>query len=518
MSKKHSRGYTTLLILAALAASVTACLAHADAQSGPTLWKIPEEPTFADVSPDPDQTQDAIALYQPYFDQFSWQTFVALNWPATENGEPDTGKWIGADVKDISVWEHWMNADDLFPGSGKEPAPWGRMYVPFACGPVKPDKDGTIPSGQYLIFTSDDDSIETRLATTDSLQVEGNGPLVDQNKVWARFEAYVDHEAYNYIIKEHLYTADGQRAFKESGKRIHFPANSMELKAVWKVIGKGDNALDYHTRDAVFFDNKAKTCQTAKVGLVAMHILARTSLMPNGVWATFDRAANQCQLIPPRHKARPENVAAPSGSKPAVAQEQEGQAWSSGAFCSAQCMTNPGGQDCTPNKRPPQPWRPPVDPTSPSNTPKTQVVRNKPIPNSSLQSGSSFKYLLQQINPSGVWKNYELIGTQWVLSLRPDMNTAATQSHFIPSFAGVAPQYTPRLTPQIKESKCNESYSLSLECPGLVTPVILANPMIETYAQNGSSCFGCHQQAHTSFNQSADFSWLLSRVGKTTNP
>ena len=63
------------------------------------------------------------------------------------------------------------------------------------------------------------------------------------------------------------------------------------------------------------------------------------------------------------------------------------------------------------------------------------------------------------------------------------------------------------------ENKCNGTPCPSQNSPGLVVPAMLGNPMIETYGQKGSSCFGCHQTAKTSLGQFSDFSWLLARVG-----
>lgn len=46
--------------------------------------------TVAVPQPNPDLEQ-----LQTDFDVFSWQTFVALNWPANSNGSPNTDVTIG---------------------------------------------------------------------------------------------------------------------------------------------------------------------------------------------------------------------------------------------------------------------------------------------------------------------------------------------------------------------------------------------------------------------------------------
>jgi hypothetical protein len=48
------------------------------------------------------------------FDNFSWQLFVALNWPADKDGNPSP-KPIGSDPTAPRVWEFYPTPAELFP-------------------------------------------------------------------------------------------------------------------------------------------------------------------------------------------------------------------------------------------------------------------------------------------------------------------------------------------------------------------------------------------------------------------
>ena len=53
------------------------------------------------------------------FDIFSWQTFVALNWPANEAGAP-TGEPIGAHPNLPRVWQSYKQPGEVFGLTGED--------------------------------------------------------------------------------------------------------------------------------------------------------------------------------------------------------------------------------------------------------------------------------------------------------------------------------------------------------------------------------------------------------------
>ena len=60
-----------------------------------------------------------------FFDAYSWQTFIALNWPAASGsrGVPDTAK-NHCDRTAPRVWETWKSVEEAFVPGGIAPAAW----------------------------------------------------------------------------------------------------------------------------------------------------------------------------------------------------------------------------------------------------------------------------------------------------------------------------------------------------------------------------------------------------------
>ncbi|HVE85060.1 MAG TPA: hypothetical protein VND93_19550, partial [Myxococcales bacterium] len=179
----------------------------------PTLWKIPLDITYTDNGPAPANVGDAVALYQPYLDQFSWRMFIALNWPSLPTGKANQNRWLGAEGDGPTVWEHWMNSEDLFRKGGEPPPPWGTPPpIPPECRGMKL-KDIFAP----VVFSQDDDSFTTHNDPTATnkgsayIQAGQTGPLVDQTGRWTRFEIYVNEGFYDYVTRNKLYSREGQQ-------------------------------------------------------------------------------------------------------------------------------------------------------------------------------------------------------------------------------------------------------------------------------------------------------------------
>src|SRR5437868_5060497 len=79
-------------------------------------------PRAQDIPGFPDTTA-LINFLQNRFDILSWKTFIALNWPATENGGPDSTACF-TNYTGTTVWENWMPSTKIFIPPGQKPAPW----------------------------------------------------------------------------------------------------------------------------------------------------------------------------------------------------------------------------------------------------------------------------------------------------------------------------------------------------------------------------------------------------------
>ena len=479
-----------------------------DAQCNPkanpanrSMWQLPIDVRFTNNGIEPEEVGDAVSLYHPYNTQFAWQAFIALNWPAGSDGQPDPARAIGGDGGDRpTFWESWINAEDVFRKNGAKPLPWGSQSpIPTTCANV-PKKTAD------LVFEQDDESQTSHDSANghEEKKLEENRapPVVDQNGRWVRYEIYLNRSDYQYIVDNQLYSVEGQKKFKASGKPLLFPTGSIELKIAWKELGDGDDPKKFHVREGVFV-NADGSCSIAKVGMVALHIKYKTPRSPNHFWATFEHNANLCQTNPFTG------------------------AVSSGSFCNKCCLPNPpancplpeGG--CKPFDLPPKlTAEPPEKPAEPSHVPPSELSRVTPIPVSIGQLNSLMQDLLGEMGshegsgqvPQSVWTNYELINAQWLMPFMPNVATSWYRGASAMTTTNKVPQYFPRIP---GEAWCNQNApqcDKGRDCPMLVQPPIVANTIIEPYNQASSSCLGCHQAAKTRAKQDADFSFVLDRA------
>nr|HML31116.1 hypothetical protein [Hyphomicrobium sp.] len=232
---------------------------------------------------------------QRLFDTFAWECFVALNWPATADGAPDTLKTI-ADTAMPRVWEGWRSNDSIFLSDGARPRPW--------------TSDQAATNSNHVMWRFAkmlDESRDALNELTESTQAF-TGPLVDQDGAFVRYESYVNKTEFDYIVQNGLFSQDGQVAFSQRGGQVSFPANtigpapahgSMAIKLAWKQLGKNDVASRFFTREAMVvstsFDAAGKMIKTRSrqlMALVGMHVIAKTQSSPNWIWATFEHVDN----------------------------------------------------------------------------------------------------------------------------------------------------------------------------------------------------------------------------------
>ncbi len=200
------------------------------------------------------------------FDFFSWQAFIALNWPALNSGAPSPG-FIGTQPGALRVWEHYADGGDPF------------------------STDEEVEAG--------DDTQEVRsFVSDDSLQASSRAPLIDRYGNYFLYTVSINDEMVDYIETNGLTTVDGLAAFGETNTSVFFPSSSIELKLGWRVFPEGTSqeTLDrYYVRDAMIevADTDSKTgeafiIENIKVGLIGMHITHKTPDYPQWVWSTFE--------------------------------------------------------------------------------------------------------------------------------------------------------------------------------------------------------------------------------------
>ncbi len=287
------------------------------------------------------------------------------------------------------------------------------------------------------------------------------GPLVDQNKAYARFEIHADRAMFDYILANKLYSRAGQKGFTGT---VSFPCGggpnvgAIMVKAAWKVLGRGDDPSRFHKIDALIYTAPSKnppikeSCVRQTVGLVGFHIGHRLNISSQWVWSTFEQVDNA-----------PDDTDVKSGKLNAKYN-----------------FFNPSCKDCPSNQPPPRPWVPNV----PDKTP-TQVVRVSILPaqalDSAKQQNQTAQALLAGVSPKSVWQYYRLISTQWPTQTNSDCT---------------ANPANPNGTP---------------------FPQFLGNVTLETYVQgttpqSSSSCINCHGNATMTTGVPSDFTYLLENA------
>lgn len=424
------------------------------AQAAPTLsTQIPFDVTVTQPV--------SLPSLQQNFDELSWQTFIALSWPALENGDPDTGTQIGKQ-DGPTVWESWKESYQIFLPKGQTPALWtAPSSIPKAC-------EG-LGSGRLLQQMGKVPDV-----LDEFIQPFESGPLVDQSGTYTRNEIVVNQSMFDGIVNNGLYSVQGQQAFFAAkptnqvafscGNSDTSEVGSVMVKASWKVLDGNDQRGSFHTVDALVYtpgnSDPSKgpvveeSCKAEPVGLIGLHIVHKTANAPQWVWSTFEHVDNV-----------PEKTTPPA--------ERKGPYLFYNASSQAEV-----------NQPPPRPWNPAVK-AAPS-----QIVREVPLTDATKALNSTYQGLLRTVNPNSVWANYELISTQWPSAApKPDCQISATNPLGSPA------------------------------------PSFLANATLETFIQGtvpqaSSSCMACHGNAATHVTESprttfADFTYLLERAQST---
>lgn len=324
----------------------------------------------------------SLSSLQHDFDVFSWQSFVALNWPAQVNGQANTDVTIGQAEASLRVWQHWQGSRDIFLPAGAAPPAFGLASgLPDVCKTLDPN---VIP--KEVIYLSQVG--KTPNVLDESGEPFQTGPLIDQNGQYTRFEILTNEAMFDYIVDHQLYSQAGQKAFTAE---TNFPSSdptsgqvgAMMLKAAWVKMGGKFDPTQFYTTHALVYNNPDEqagvkpACSLEVVGLVGFHIGHKTKTDPQWIWSTFEHIANVPEV----------------GDKPLLPAYH---------FFNAQCV------DCKVNQPPARPWDPAIPFTAPS-----QIMRAIPLTDEVKALNARYQAALKAVTPLSVWANYQLISTQW---------------------------------------------------------------------------------------------------------
>jgi hypothetical protein len=389
---------------------------------------------------------------------FAWQEFISLSWTASSamRGQPDTTVQPSAfgtpnDTKPV-VWETYKESNEVFLAGATPPPPWNSW----------PGNSATKSLGA---MKSEVDLVPT-LDLSDIGQASPGHPwLTAQNHYLTLYERRMNQDEFNYIVNNKLYNANVQVQFVTptpvpptstsatpsplpplgislpdgtASTAGYGPLGSIETKAAWIELDDPKDWPRYKISKAIvtYPDQKPKT---VTVGLVALHIIHKTALGQQFIWATFEHRDN-C---------------------PDATQVANKTASGKYAYYNPKCDPKTDPYQCKVNANPTT-----YNPRKPYSA-AIQTVRTTPVPtraNDNVVGLNQYAWAqIRAANPSSVYTHYMLVNTLW-----SNQNTTIQPGAHTPLFAG-----------QLSPAPNQEA---------------VANTMLETYVQN-LTCLACHASA-----------------------
>jgi hypothetical protein len=404
---------------------------------------------------------------RPNFDYFSWQSFIALNWPAASGtrGTPDQpanpSVFLKAPAGTPVVWGTYKDTFELFGQGNQRPTPWESYDMPVKpCGNLQPGE-------KTLIFSTMSDT--TLMQTNQAFSF----PLVDQRGNYVWYDVRYDQAQYNFIRGQDndptswLYLLKNLKPKENAQFGVQMPMTtttptntlgSIMVKSAWRIKSDKDDASRFYTSAAQIYNQQTKSCSPATVLLVGLHIAHKVDPFTEWVWSTFEQV---------------DNVPADSDITPRPPAPPNGYSFNNGT----DTPKTPGGWD----------YRPALKPVA---SPKpVQVTRLNPIPSTPPgQSTRDFNTYYQNLLKGTVWQYYQLVVTQWPFN--PGIGTG--NPFQLMQNGGVYPQNAGGAFP------VNGAVNTTMET--------YFQAMNDATGAGGNSCMSCHYRAGQS-----DFSWGLNR-------
>jgi hypothetical protein len=411
--------------------------------------------------------------FQPSFDLFSWQSFVALNWPADANGNPLNASFR-SNTTNLRVWENFVLADTVFIPSGGAKNPKLKLVL----------KPGDARAKKQLYQMS---KLSQNITINDKFLEADGSTLIDKNLNYVLYEERMNNDEWNYISNNHLRTEKGQQDYIQTAN-INLPAGtydggpwgkstsgqigSIEVKASWRILdpSKGDDTNRYYHQLALITIDGSSTWSgnslnfTAMVGLVGLHIIHKTEIFQRQIWSSFeqiDNAPDSAAVDPSKIYSfyNTTYLGAPY-QRPGTVQGKKAM-WNDVAPYALAYAVDAHGN------------------------PGTQFGSQVPRYYSIYFTTDSINKAWQAKLSGTVWQYYKLIGTQWFSA------GLSTKPQDIPN-----------------------------------APVYLGNTTLESYNQNDASCTSCHagaviagtpQDSVHSPRYSSDFSFLFGHAGASSD-
>jgi hypothetical protein len=432
---------------------------------------------------------------QSPFDNYSWQVFVALNWPA--GTPPKSAQQALSGDLGTRVWERWNRVSQVF-------------------GPAPGLADcGATPAGLERFDIGSDTYGRPVGENEEYIQAATGDPVIDVSGNWTIYERRVDNVEVGFLRAPYghkewtLTTRQGQRnlvtqynkdpkvVFPISDEQPNGANGAMEIKAAWRILDPAkhaENIQHYLVRRAFLTvapdlvrdangQPGGKICAQVDLGLVAMHILQKNAriggLQPQWIWSTFEHVDDAPLAQAPCDPVTPDKCQMDGSYDCPVALTQTDAHYAYFDPDCPQCSTNQPPTESASKPifawNPTQPYALAYLRTSPDgHRVGSQVSRCWSI--YALTASLNQQWQAELGKAGSVFANYMLVGSQWgFVTVGRD------------PVQGFLPKY-------------------------------LANTLVETYLQRAkdagdSSCMACHIQATLPkqtdvTNVSSNFSFL----------
>ena len=350
--------------------------------TGPAGASVPEPPEqlSSEVPKEADfDDQGDEEKNRPFFNDFAWKVFIALNWPAddTLRGKAHATKKFG-DTSGPIVWGSWKSVDELelFPPDSLNvpPTSWD-SYDAVLTAPGM-GKNGEDKLYDHLLPREEAGRVKFLANPYQGKFRYPEYALVAQNKTFVRYETRVNQVEYEYVLSKKL-----TEKFPGPDDEEEFQPDSITVRAAWRELPDDEQVRCrfYYVPAKVvdWTEDGAPVLRDCVVGLVGLHIAYKTPKHPNWIWMSFEHVDNTERspsgISPPSFNSTDKALAfgAPSTNEPPIAE------W------------------CKPLCKAPTPVAvarlTPLDATGDVNT----AYRNHP-----------------QIQKT-VWANYQLVAVQW---------------------------------------------------------------------------------------------------------
>lgn len=410
--------------------------------------------------PLPDDNSATAQDLRPFFDTFSWQSFVALNWPAVSAGVPDQPNTpsVFTSPPDGSspVWETYAESYTLFGTGDAAPPDWGDFGT--AGDPCN----------------SDSKTLRAVAKGTDTLTDVNEAfsfPLIDQNKNYVYAEVRFNQAYYDFVAGNQFYL---QKPLSDAPKPISMPwseppatpgtqgeIGALMIKAAWRKMEASDDQSRYHVVNATIAAPQADgsvICTDQPMGLVGFHIAQKLEAFPQWIWSSFEQV---------------DNVERGRGST-----DSTPISFNNGTDTPA----TPGGWANRPTLVPPLVAK---DERTPTQVTRYNAIPTTPAGHSTVDLNTAW----QDIMVGTPFEFYQLIITQW--PTEPFSNGSTGDPLPIPAAGGVYPRDSGQPFPV--DGATNTAMETFVQSPQDATGL------------EGNSCMQCHYGT-----AATDFSWILS--------